>query len=127
MILWISGIIEAEINASFFETMKFVQSKLNFIATNIDSGNAIQKIRIVFVINQDETSEYQKFIKKDKILDARVRINYDEFKAASRNERIEMFIKSIIKVLNKIKFSELEGFSKNLLVNTISNISFDVV
>ena len=122
MILWISGIVEAEVGDSFFDTMTFVQSNLDAIAENANFGNAVEKIRIVFIINRDPTTEYRRFSKKDKTLDARVRINYDEFRDSSEAHRIKMFVEAMMGVIAKTTNFSQEDFNKQLLIMHLQKI-----
>ena len=122
MILWISGIIEAEVNAAFFDTMKSVQKQLDEITSSNDFGDAVEKIRIVFIINRDPITEFRRFNKKIKTLDARVRIDYEEFLDSSSKKRIKMFVAALDTVLQKTqKFNESE-FKKNKLMSLIDGV-----
>ncbi|MBD2768465.1 hypothetical protein IC235_11245 [Hymenobacter sp. BT664] len=122
MILWISGIVEAEVGDAFFETMKIVQSGLNTITKETDFGNAIEKIRVVFIINRDPTPEYRRFGKKDKTLDARARINYIEFRDSSKMHRIRMFIETIAEVIGKTNNFSNEEFDKQSLLVRLQSV-----
>ena len=123
MILWISGIIEAEVNAAFFSTMNFVQSKLDKIASTTDLGGAIEEIRVVFVVNRDPVTEFRRFTKKDKTLDARVQINYDEFRYSSEVHRVKMFVDAMVGVIEKtVNFTAAE-FDKTTLVDKLQTIA----
>jgi hypothetical protein len=122
MILWISGIIEAELNVPFLSTMKFIQPRLNDVTTGFDN-DSIQKIRFIFILNRDPVTEYKRFNKKAKILDARVRIDYEEFRDSSDLHRVEMFINAIIVVIEKIEGTDTMGFSKDELINQLKEIA----
>ena len=123
MIIWTTGIIEAEINASFFQTRRFVQDQLNQMLPNLYFGDAVEKIRIVFIINRDNISEYHRFSKKEKTLDIRVRISYDEFQNSSSIDQVRMFVDAMITSIGKVNSFQQTEFDKKQLVECIEHIA----
>lgn len=123
MIIWTTGIIEAEINSAFFQTRKIVQDRLNEFIPNLQFDSIVEKIRIVFIINRDVISEYHRFSKKEKALDIRVRISYDEFRNALLPEQIKMFADAMITSISKINNFQQHEFDKEKLIKLVRQIA----
>ena len=123
MIIWTTGIIEAEVNSAFFQTRKIVQDLLNELILNINFGNGVEKIRIVFIINRDSISEYHRFSKKEKTLDIRVRISYNEFRDALLPQQTKMFVDAIVTSISKINNFKQHEFDKDELIKLVRQMT----
>lgn len=122
MIIWTTGIIEAEVNPVFFQTRKYFQSYLDEICSDIKAGDTVKKIRVVFVVNRDAISEFQRFSKKEQILDIRVRVPYEEFRDSSLSGRVVMFMRGLTASIDKVKVFKKAEFDKAELIRAIEAI-----
>lgn len=122
MEIWTTGIIEAEVSDLFFKTRRFVQASLNTLCLEIYDEGAVAEIRIVFVINRDPITEFQRYNKKDKTLDIRVRINYDDFLTSSDTQRVRMFVDAMVTSIKKTTNPKDNEFDKELLSKVIDTI-----
>jgi len=123
MEIWTTGIIEAEVNDPFFRTRRFVQGSLNALCLEDHNGGAVEKIRVVFVINRDTISEFRRYNKKDKSLDIRVKIDYDIFLSSSDSQRVCMFVDAMVTSIKKITSPKGNEFNKELLSGAINTIA----
>lgn len=123
MTIWTTGIIESEVSAFFFQTRNFIQPQLNLLIPLGDYGSSVEKIRVVFVVNRDDISEYVIFRKKEKILDIRTLIDYDRFRDSSPSHRVQMCIQSLNDAIGSFNKMEKAEFDKQELIRTISRIS----
>jgi hypothetical protein len=121
--IWTTGIIEGEVNDPFFKTRKFVQTSLNALCSEIHTGGAVEKIRIVFIINRDPISEFRRYNKKDKSLDIRVKIDYDNFLNSVDGHRVRLFVDAMITSIRKITSPKDNEFNKELLSKAINTIA----
>jgi hypothetical protein len=123
MEIWTTGIIEAEVNDPFFRTRKFVQASLNALCLEVYNGGAVEKIRIVFVINRDPISEFRRYNKKDKSLDIRVKIDYNVFLNSLDIQRVRMFVDAMVTSIKKTTSPKGNEFDKELLSEAINTIA----
>lgn len=58
------------------------------------------EINVVFVINQDTgPGEFRRFVKKERALNARVRIAYGPFLTASETERVRLMLAAVVHLI----------------------------
>jgi hypothetical protein len=122
MVFWISGIIDAEVNAVFFNTRRVVQSELNALTAAIDMGPAIQKIRVIFVVSKDSIAAFSRFTKKEAVLDARICLDYDAFLQCSDLDRIQMFVESLVLLIQKTTNFDETAFDRERLIKALKAI-----
>jgi hypothetical protein len=122
MVFWISGIIDAEVNAVFFNTRRVVQAELNALTAAIDIGPAIQTIRVIFVVSKDSITAFRRFTKKEAVLDARICLDYDAFLQCSDLERIQMFVESLVLLIQKTTNFDEIAFDRESLVKALKAI-----
>lgn len=122
MVFWISGIIDAEVNAVFFAMRRVVQSELNAIATTLDIGPAIQKIRVIFVVSKDSITAFRRFTKKEAVLDARICLDYAAFLKCSDLERIRMVVESLVSLIQKTTNFDEAAFDRASLIEALKAI-----
>jgi hypothetical protein len=93
------------------------------LCSEIYNRGAVEKIRIVFVINRDPISEFRRYNKKDKSLDVRVKIDYDVFLNSSDSQCVRMFVDAMVTSIKKTTSPKDNEFDKELLTEAINTIA----
>jgi hypothetical protein len=100
MIFWLSGIVETGSGDAYRYARNATQAKLNALPVPASQGTSVAEINVVFIINQDtEPTEFRRFVKKDKALNARVRIAYGPFLSASETQRIRLMLAALLHMI----------------------------
>jgi hypothetical protein len=100
MIFWLGGIVEAQNGDAFRHARNTAQAQLNALAMPVNKEALVAEINVVFVINQDTApGEFRRFVKKERALNARVRIAYGPFLTASETERVRLMLAAVVHLI----------------------------
>ncbi|WP_210522014.1 Imm44 family immunity protein [Hymenobacter terricola] len=100
MIFWLGGIVEAQNGDAFRHARNTAEATLNALAMPVNQEALVAEINVVFVINQDTgPGEFRRFVKKERALNARVRIAYGPFLAASETERVRLMLAALVHLI----------------------------
>ena len=123
MKFWLSGIVETENSEAYRHARNATQAKLNALAIPVSDGVPVAEINAVFIINQDtEPSEFRRFVKKEKVLNARLRIAYGHFLSASETERVKLMLEALIRMIENTTNPADWGVEKTTLCQALTGI-----
>jgi hypothetical protein len=123
MRFWLGGIVEAQNGDAFRHARNTAEAKLNALAMPVGDEALVAEINVVFVINQDTgPGEFRRFVKKEKALNARLRIAYGPFLSASETERVKLMLAALVHMIENTANPADWGLEKRTLCQALTEM-----
>src|SRR4051812_4417485 len=119
MKFWMSGEIMADVADAHREARNEVEEQLNERFGARDYGRDLQKLALIAIIRpagDDAYPEIYKYQKKDRTVEARLKINHEEFRGAKdKTERKQLLLDALERAIARMSELKIDADYQRLL------------
>jgi hypothetical protein len=130
MELWTSGELQVGIDDDFREVRKQIECVINDNICNNNYGSGIVEWAVIFMIYGElgpkNWKEVKKYHKKRKVFEARIKVDFLEFKNADQNGKFHLLYLALMETLNWLENMKIADIDvPRLRADTIKAIEAD--
>lgn len=122
MKFWSSGEVQSDIADDFRVVRKAIDDAINLHLANNDYGESVEKwdhIAIIRAVDSSDYAEINKYAKRSRTIELRLKIDHGLFKASGINDRYKLFGTSVLRGLEIAGEMKIPGFAVSILFDDI--------
>lgn len=122
MELWTSGEIQSDVGDDYRKIRNQAEQAVNALFSKNDYGSGLNRwvyMAIIKAVETDDFKEIQRFNKKKKEVEFRLRIKHKDFLNASYDEKKKLFLESLLRSIQIMPEIGIKDFDFERLSNDI--------
>lgn len=101
-----SAEIQSDVAAEYREARQEIESAMNSVLSSFDYGDGLKKVRLIGIVRETDDPTYcetNKYRKKERVFDSRLKISHAEFKAATAIGKRKLIVGIVLRAIEELR------------------------
>ena len=124
--LWMSGEIEGDVYDDYRVARSELEAAMNAAFESSNYGDGLKKLALIPIIRETDHPTYcevNKYWKKDRSFESRLKIPHAEFKAASDVEKRKLIVDHILRSIEELRRRRIPGIDCAKLESDVREVA----
>jgi hypothetical protein len=125
-ILWMSGELQSDISDEYLLAMRDIKSAVNAVLSSFDYGDGLKELALIPIIRETDHPTYgevNKYWKKDRSFESRLKIPHAEFKAATAAGKRKLIVGILLRSIAEMRRRAIPGIDYAKLESDVREVA----